>query len=188
MATVRSNGSSCSNFRFLAVLLRSGGLCVSVQFNREGLFRFRFLKSSSSGSSSALGSWKNGFRRFRFGCWATLLQRKPDSLYSKRGQNLILTLAPPNMPTLATCSLGSLQTSNSLHAWIPIWGPRTLEHWKSLSSKRTEARWLSIRMWLTLGRSTKIIFFQVPVCAHACVCIYTGGTKIITYIKNSSGN
>ena len=49
-------------FSVLGVPLRKGDFCVSVQFNREGRFRFRFwsLKNGSGGSGSASGSWKNG--------------------------------------------------------------------------------------------------------------------------------
>ena len=50
-----------------------GVFCVSVQFNKEGRFRFRFM---NNGSGSAFGSWENGSDgsgfRFRFGSWATL--------------------------------------------------------------------------------------------------------------------
>ena len=59
-------------FRFsvLAVPLRKGGSCVSVQFSRKGRFRFqfRFLEDNSGGYHSAFGSWKNGFdgSGFRF--------------------------------------------------------------------------------------------------------------------------
>ena len=50
--------------------------CVSVQVNRKGRFRFRFLENGSGGSGSAFGFGKNGSDgsgfRFRFGSWATL--------------------------------------------------------------------------------------------------------------------
>ena len=60
-------------FRFsvLAVRLQKGFFCVSVEFNRKGRFRFRFLENGSGGSSSAFGFRKNGSDgsgfRFRFG-------------------------------------------------------------------------------------------------------------------------
>ena len=61
------NGSRGSGFRF-----PGGGLfCVSVEFNRERRFRFRFPKNGSGGSGSSFGSWKNGSGgsgfRFQFG-------------------------------------------------------------------------------------------------------------------------
>ena len=61
-------------FRFsvLAVPLLKGFVCVSVEFNRKGRFRFRFLENGSGGSGSAFdGFGKNGPDgsgfRFRFG-------------------------------------------------------------------------------------------------------------------------
>ena len=48
-------------FRFsvLAVPLRKGFFCISVQFNRKGRFRFRF-RFLENGSGSAFGFGKNG--------------------------------------------------------------------------------------------------------------------------------
>ena len=67
-------------FRFSvpAVPLPKRVSCISVQFNRKGRFRFRFLENGSGGSGSAFrfGKKKNGSDgsgfRFRFGSWATL--------------------------------------------------------------------------------------------------------------------
>ena len=67
-------------FRFsvLAVPLLKVFFCVSVQFNREGRFRFRFrfLENGSCGSGSNFGFGKNGSDgsgfRLRFGSWAIL--------------------------------------------------------------------------------------------------------------------
>ena len=50
---------------------KRGFLCVSVEFNRKGRFRFRFLENGSGGSGSAFGFGKNGSDGsgfwFRFG-------------------------------------------------------------------------------------------------------------------------
>ena len=62
-------------FRFsvLAVPLQKRCFCVSVEFNRQGRFqfRFRFLENGSGGFGSAFGFRKNGSDgsgfRFRFG-------------------------------------------------------------------------------------------------------------------------
>ena len=70
---LRFGGEGFERFRFsvLAVPLQNGFFCVSVQFNREGRFRFRFLENGSGGSGSAFGFGKNGSDgsgfRFRFG-------------------------------------------------------------------------------------------------------------------------
>ena len=84
-----------------------GVSCVSAQINREGRFRFLFLKNSSGGSGSDFGSWKlpeaiwpysrchsgllegsPGFQ-FRFGSWATL----PFTTHLKGGGNRSLKRA-----------------------------------------------------------------------------------------------
>ena len=44
---VFGSGGSSTNF-----------FCVSIQFNRKGRFRFRFLENGSGGSGSAFGSWE----------------------------------------------------------------------------------------------------------------------------------
>ena len=60
-------------FRFSvpAVPLQNGFSLFSVQFNKKGRFRFRFLENGSGGSGSAFGFGKNGSdgsdSRFRFG-------------------------------------------------------------------------------------------------------------------------
>ena len=52
---------------------KTGFVCISVQFDRKGGFRFRFLENGSGGSGSAFGFRKNGSDgsgfRFRFGCF-----------------------------------------------------------------------------------------------------------------------
>ena len=69
-------------FRFSvpAVPLQKRFFCVSVQFNRKGRFRFRFLENGSGGSGSAFGFGKNGSdgsgSRFRFGSWSALKTNK----------------------------------------------------------------------------------------------------------------
>ena len=68
-------------FSVPAVPLQKKFCCVSVQFNRKGRFRFRFLENGSGGSGSAFGFGKNGSdgsgSRFRFGSWATLFYAIP---------------------------------------------------------------------------------------------------------------
>ena len=58
-------------FSVPAVPLQKRFFFVSVQFNRKGRFRFRFLENGSGGSGSAFGFGKNGSdgsgSRFRFG-------------------------------------------------------------------------------------------------------------------------
>ena len=55
-------GSSGSGFSVLAVPLQKGLFSASVQFNREGRFRFqfRFLENGSGGSGSTFSFRKNG--------------------------------------------------------------------------------------------------------------------------------
>ena len=73
-------GSSGSGFRSGGSSAK-GVFCVSVQFNREGRFRFRlrFLEDGSGGSGSTFGFGKNGSDRsgfwFWFGSWATPKKR-----------------------------------------------------------------------------------------------------------------
>ena len=75
-APVRFGSVTGSGFRYRRFLCKKGFFCVSVQFNKKGRFRFRFLENGSGGSGSAFGFGKNGSGgsgfRFRFGSWATL--------------------------------------------------------------------------------------------------------------------
>ena len=61
-------GLGMERFKFLC---KKGFSCISVQFNRKGRFRFRFLENGSGGSGSAFCFGKNGSDgsgfRFRFG-------------------------------------------------------------------------------------------------------------------------
>ena len=67
--------------------------CVSVQFNRKGRFRFRFLKNGSGGSSSAFGFGK---KTPLLNSWFFFGKRhgKPP----KKTRRIIFYSEPPKIP------------------------------------------------------------------------------------------